>query len=918
MMKILKASAGSGKTYRLSHRYLDILLNSPEQDAYRHILAVTFTNKATAEMKSRILRDLHEEARTNPKAGKVLTAILHDYSSFAVSTIDRFFQQALKAFSRELGQFADYQIELDRDSLIQESVDRMLDSLTEDQKDLIDWIRTSVDEKLAGGERFDIDSGPGQIGRQLKSEEFRTMSRELGFDPAEAYSKASLSELRKQCKSTIEECSGQIAALGGEVTPGKRIEPLKKTKRARNPELGDYLDKNIKRYNTACLVSELIYSLGLAGEFQREFDALLKEKNVMCLEESNALLKDIIDGSDAPFVYEKLGVRFNDFLLDEFQDTSIVQWDNFRPLLAESEARGGSNLVVGDIKQSIYRWRNSDWTLLGSEVQKCFPDAEVESLQQNWRSARNIVNFNNSFFRYAAGRLGLESLYSDVWQEVASKETQGGNVKVSFTDEQLDEVCESVMRARNAGAGWGDIAVLVRNHSQGSSVASELIARKIPVISDDSLNLKSSTVVRRLVSLLHGIDNPADKVNSYLAQSLGLEYPDSYHSVIDLCELLLRSLRDFDPAVFEGESVYVQAFMDDIQAWTEVNGNNLRYYLKHWEEKPKFIGTPENSQSVRILTIHKSKGLEIPYVIFPYADKVTLYSKDTRWCEFDGRLYPVELTKGSADTEFEKDYARERRMQTVDNVNLFYVALTRAQKCLHVIARRPSAACRAAVAAGKEYEWTSMSELLYAFSNGMDGTESGDMYDFGRMEREVKDNGTALNTVYCSYPLGPRLVPSTDASDFFGSDGVVGAGASPRLNGIWLHGILEHTDRLSDLRPAIDATLSDGQYTEAEAESAFSLLSTRISAHPEWFGDQPGRAYRNETSIIGADGREYRPDRVVVNPDSSVTVIDYKFGEKRESYLRQLRGYMNLYRKLGYSDVRGFIWYVREDEVEEV
>ncbi len=220
-----------------------------------------------------------------------------------------------------------------------------------------------------------------------------------------------------------------------------------------------------------------MFSLGLAGEFYREFDALLKEKNVMSLDESNTILRDIINGSDAPFVYEKLGVRYEHFLLDEFQDTSNIQWENFLPLLRESESKGGGNLMVGDVKQSIYRFRNSDWKLLGGKVHEEFPDAEVETLKYNWRSCRAIVGFNNRFFEAAAAEFGLSDIYSDVVQTPRADDSQEGFVELTFCDDQLQAVYDSVCRALESGAAPGDIAVLVRGSQQGSDIASFLIGK---------------------------------------------------------------------------------------------------------------------------------------------------------------------------------------------------------------------------------------------------------------------------------------------------------------------------------------------------------------------------------------------------------------------------------------------------------
>lgn len=921
-MEILKASAGSGKTYRLSHKYLDILKNSSDKDAYRHILAVTFTNKATAEMKARILKDLKDVSETETWAGEALTSILHDYGSFSISTIDRFFQQALRGFSRELGQFADYRVELDEESLVEETVDRILDSITEERKELIGWIEASMEESLAKGEKFDMESGLKQIGKMLKSEEFRAVSVLPSVDVEASFDKDKLKLLRQDCRKIIDTHSANIEALRGDVRIdlSKCLKPYSENARTRkkNPELAEYIDSCCREFNTALIINKMIYSLGLAAEFRREYDALLKEKNVMCLNESNALLKDIIDGSDAPFVYEKLGVRYNDYLLDEFQDTSMLQWENFRPLLEEAESRGGNNLIVGDVKQSIYRWRNSEWSLLGYEVNRQFPSATTIPMKENWRSTQRVVEFNNDFFTYAASTLGVGDLYGDVRQidqHISQDEPQEGNVKVTFSSEVLDETLNSVRRARQAGAGWKDIAVLVRKHTDGGLIADHLMKNGIPIISSDSLNVKSSLAVRRLVSLLHAVDNPEDNINSYLAESLHLSLPERYHSIVDLCEGIARQLRASDPQSFDGEALYVQAFMDEIQAWSYDNGNRLRDFLKYWEEKKLSVGAPENSDAVSIITIHKSKGLEYPYAIFAFADSVEIYDHSVHWCSRQGRLYPVDLSSNCVCSDFDEAYEEERKKQIVDNLNLFYVAMTRAEKCLHVIAKIPSVNFREELSKGKSPQWTSVSQILYAYLGGID-REDPVMYDFSRMKRKLSATVNIMPGQYVSYPLAGRLVPSTDASDFFGPEGLTGVQASPRLDGIWLHGILENVNSLSDLRAAVDATLADGQYTEKEAEAAFALLQERIKAHPEWFEGSVSRRY-NEQALIGPDGKEYRPDKVIVNGDK-VVIIDYKFGSAHKRYADQVRHYMHLYGELGYKEVRGFIWYVRSDEVVEL
>lgn len=919
-MKILKASAGSGKTYRLSHTYLDILLSSDDRYAYRHILAVTFTNKATAEMKNRILAALYERSATDEKAKRLLVDILHDYSAFSVSTIDKFFQHVLKSFSREIGQFADYQIELDRKSLITESMDRILDSLSEENKDLFEWFRLNMTDSLEQGRKPSIDTALYEMGAMLKSEEHRELAEAVGVSDSEMFSKEKLKAVRRECRRIIKDFTEKAEAFGITSRPGEKVAYPNKTFMKKAPaEVADLFDRPYKQYCTMWIVDRLIYSLGLAGEFYKTFDELLREKNVMCLDESNTILRDIIEGSDAPFVYEKTGTRYDSFLLDEFQDTSRIQWQNFLPLLKESESKGGKNLIVGDVKQSIYRWRNSDWELLGKRIGEEFPRAELEVLDGNWRSCQQVVKFNNGFFTFAAGKLGLSDIYSDVCQKVRSKDEQEGCVRLSFCDDQDAATVLSVKDALDSGAEYGDIAILVRNRKEGAHLASILMDNDIPVISDDSLNVKSSVVVSRLVALLSSISDPEDSISQYLISSLNVSVPENYHSLVDLCEGLLRGLRADDERAFDGELLFIQAFMDELRSWVDINGGDLIRFLKYWSEKDFYIGSPDNADSVRVLTVHKAKGLEFPYLIFPYADKVDMYKHGVHWCRLDtagtsidgsaSLIYPVDLTRSSEQTLFSGDYASERGKQLVDNMNVFYVALTRARCTLHVIAKQPSATFKKGLSKGTP-EYGNFSELLYDFGGAFDEISFGSPYDYSRLERKEQSKSENFPGTYCSIPVGGRLQPSEEAEDFFGEDGLAGIAASPRLNGIVLHDVLSGVREPSDLDGAVLEAVRSGRLTAEEADGYRKLLTERIAAHPEWFSGD----CRNEVSLFGADGSEHRPDRVVLSGDRTV-VIDYKFGEEKRSYEKQVRGYMNLYRALGYPNVSGAVWYVREDRV---
>lgn len=936
MIRILKASAGSGKTYALAKNYLSLLT---QRYAYRHILAVTFTNKATAEMKNRILKFLYESDLQLHR--QTLADILHDYSAFAVSTIDRFFQQALKAFAREIGQVADYQIEIDREVLVTEAMDRILDSLTADQTDILGWLKASVSDSLDHGQKPNIEASLYDMGKLLMKEERRKLDK--------AFSKERLAAIRESCRKIIEEFTEDVNTAAGEVTVSEKSEKYladyKKghkiwerikhpnatlSKEAAGTRLMDLFDsERFRWYNTALMLRDQAFSLGLAGEFFKSFDALLKEKNVLSLDESNVILKDIIAGSDAPFVYEKLGVRYENFLLDEFQDTSGIQWENFRPLLHESDASGHEDLIVGDVKQSIYRFRDSDWTLLAKKVKEAFPQALEEPMEDNWRSLRTIVGFNNEFFRMAAETTNLQELYADVAQNVRSDDPQEGYVRISYcdSDEEPDIVLESIAQARKAGAIFGDIAILVRNRDEGTLLAGELIRNGIPVISDDSLTLKSSLTVRKLVGLLANHENPDDRINAYLAESENVVFPEGYHSLVDLCEDLLRQLQLSSPDVFAGEALYIQAFMDDLREWVDTNGNELRYYLQHWNDSNKTIGSPSGSDAVRIITVHKAKGLQFPYLIFPYAEKVNTYRHGIRWChlnvegtpfapEAEG-LYPVDLTNGAEETLFADAFLAERQMQLVDNINIFYVAMTRAEKCLHVIAANPPKALATAISKGKAYDYKAFSEILFRFCNGSHEYTRGSMYDFTKMKRPAESNDIPIQFSYSSIPLADRLKVSSDASDFFGDDGSVGPSASARRRGIVLHDILSQVQKPSDLQDAVQAAVLDGKLSDEEGKDALGLLSERIASHSDWFTGEG----LNETTVFDTYGNERRPDRVIISGERTL-IIDYKFGERTEEsdrrYSRQVETYCKVFRSLGMKNVEGLVWYVVPDSYLQV
>lgn len=931
MINIFKASAGSGKTHTLSKTYLDLLLKADSKTAYRNILAVTFTNKATEEMKERILRDLAEEGKTNPRAREILINLLHDYGSFSVSTIDKFFQQALRAFSRELGSSGNYQIELDKASLTKEAMDRVLDDLTEKDKDLLGWFTKQLETALDNGESFHLESSLYEM-----AEEFGDVNEKFTYD------KKKLTELKARCKEIVDTFHkdvyenalcidtttwGKTAAKGLAQYAGAQTKYKDSVKAANATTLAKLAEtagceamyalmnpqgRRWKEYRTARMVEKVIFTLGLAEEFYSKLAIIEEEKGVISLDESTSLLRDIIDGSDAPFIYEKLGVRFNHFLLDEFQDTSVVQWENFKPLLANSVSEGYSNIIVGDVKQSIYRWRNSDWNLLDKEIEDNFKGkVKVITLKENWRSTQSIVNFNNEFFTFAADNLGLSNIYADVKQEVKVEDSQEGCVTVDFCEDELEMIDGYIEQAVAAGAKMSDMAILLRTNGEGKKVAEYLLSKGYSVISDDSLDLKSSLIIRKIVSYLHSLCNNSDSLNTYLSESLEIDSEREYHSLLDLVDGVIKDLSETHPDEIKGQTLFIQSFMDDILEWTSIHGNDLRQYLKHWEESKIAISSPNDPNAIRITTVHKSKGLAFPIVIFPFAEKVGLFKEDTLWCHLDSdaemgesfnSIFPVVLGKSSGDSFFSESLKNEMEMQRIDNLNIFYVCLTRARKEMHIIAKNPPKS----LIDGKSSP-NDLSQLLYLYCE-QNGYTFGSPYRWNEASKKEDSEIEEFDAEYETYGMNPeacsrRFVASSDAWDYFSEEGI---GQSKRLRGIEQHALLSRI-RTSDDAPEVLRSI-EPQTRE--------LLLERISAHSEWFS--PELKTLNEVAIIDSFGNTNRPDRVLVDEEGRVTVIDFKFGEEDEKYSGQVRRYMRLFREMGYGEVSGYIWYVPIDKIIQV
>ncbi len=807
-LDIYKASAGSGKTFTLVHRYIEFLLgdnsiNGPRgrqrNDAFRHILAVTFTNKATDEMKSRIVKTLYKLAAGNEKAladylsvgdcaklpglaatdiakvqqksREALVAILHDYSNFQVSTIDKFFQQIFRAFARELGSFSNYRVEIHGDDVLSRVIDELLSSLDGDdsraaaafevmntfalnqleyrsktgfEADLLEYAKLFVKEDFKmrreeyNGDQEHITAVESQV-RQVVSD-FESGLKSLAAEALAAIAeqnlqiddftygaKGAMGQVAKYAKGAVEAAGGRLRALAAS-SPEDWFSTKNAGKvpsgRAACSRAGKGLDKILqeivaltgegyRHYLSAKIVRD---NIGATRVFGIIYDALMRymhEHNIMLLGETADALHRMIDGSDTPFIYERVGSWLNNYLLDEFQDFSLMQWANFYPLLRDSLDRGCRNLIVGDVKQSIYRWRSSDWNTLNSTVEKEFPnDANIASLQQNWRSSRSIVDFNNNLF---TALTSLENgcfdadeeickIYSDCKQQCHSG--QQGYVKLTYYARNKDEEQDYALQALpleinellEVGCRKSDIFVLVRKNSEAKLVADALVASGIGVVTEESLQIGSSAFVQRIVAVLNYFADSGDLLGAQILKELGLDASQMTlrgNSLLEQCESVAAAL---DQSLLEAQMPYVLAFMDQVLDYMRDWGSDLAGFVKWWQESgaKESITSPEGADAVRIMTIHKAKGLECEVAIVPFFYEELIpgsssFRKKFLWCKdtlFGAGLLPVEFKKELSESEFDADYTREERYCRLDALNSAYVAFTRPKRELIVFAAR--------------------------------------------------------------------------------------------------------------------------------------------------------------------------------------------------------------------------------------
>lgn len=1060
---VYKASAGAGKTFTLAVEYIKLLIRNPR--AYRNILAVTFTNKATTEMKERILSQLYgiwikdqgsipylqkikddmklSEEQICKSAGVALHNMIHDYSRFRVETIDSFFQSVMRNLARELELSANLNIELNNMEVLSDAVDSMIEKL--DRKSpVLYWLLEYIEERIAGDKRWNVSGEIKNFGRNIFDEGYIEKGDGLrqklqNKDCIKNYRKtlqAIEKEALEQMKGFAEQFFGLldmngvkvedlkngsrgIAGYFNKLSAGKLDDSIrnatvekclecpdewvKKTSAARNAiiemaerelipllkEAENYRSRNNKVVNSCQLSLRHVNNVRLLANIDEEVRKLNHENNRFLLSDTSALLHHLVHDGDSSFVFEKIGTTIRNVMIDEFQDTSRMQWNNFRLLLLEGLSQGADSLIVGDVKQSIYRWRSGDWGILNGLKTSIgsFP-VKVKTLTTNRRSAANIILFNNEVFTAACNVLNsihkeeqgkeceeLKEAYNDVCQEIYN-EPGKGYVKATFlsdkedatyTIDTLQQLAGEAQALVAKGIQLKDIAILVRKNRSIPLIADYFDKNtSYKIVSDEAFRLDASLAVCMILDGLRYLSEPANRIAK--AQLAAAYQNKVLCRQIDLNTLLLNDIDDYLPRDFTEQvealrlmplyelmeklfglfqmsrigqqDAYLCAFFDAVTEYMQSNSSELSAFITYWEEKLCSKTIPSGEvEGIRILSIHKSKGLEFHTVLLPFCDWKMENETHNHlvWCApqhtpfSDLDIVPVNYSTAMQQSIYRDDFLNERLQLWVDNLNLLYVAFTRAKKNLIIW--------------GKAGQKGTVSELLSQAIESIPALETSPSFCMVKEEREEEDiiytggelylsstkkgNNSSANklllepqrlTVHLeTLETNIEFKQSNRSADFI--RGEEETGEKYIRQGQLLHNLFSVIRTQSDIPSAIERLRFEGIIESAKQEEQIRKLTEWALKHPlvkEWYSGS--WTLYNECAIIYQENGELqtrRPDRVMMK-NGEVIVVDFKFGKKHATYNKQVHEYMNLLANMGYQHIRGYLWYVFNNELEEI
>jgi ATP-dependent exoDNAse (exonuclease V) beta subunit len=1037
---IYDASAGSGKTYALVKEYLKIILSSSKNDSYRNILAITFTNKAVHEMKSRIVGSLSEFAKDEPnkkasdlmhdlaietnlsvnqikvKSQQIIKHIIHNYAAFDISTIDKFTHRVIRAFAHDLNLPMTFEVTLDTENLLTEAVDAIIAQAGEDEtltKLLIDFTMEKTDDDKS----WDISREILETGRLLLNENNReeithfhnkTISEFLEIKKRLAkiceQLEAENVNLAKNAISIFDQNGIDTKSFSGEYFPkhiqsiidGKfnpknktyhEFDAIKINKTAKDkaiiesviPQLLEFLAtiyKNFEKRDFYKAFLKNITPLSLLNTVSNELAKIQEEQNVLSIAEFNAIIHSEIQNQPAPFIYERLGERYRHFFIDEFQDTSEMQWQNLIPLIdnalsGEIDGEKGTLMIVGDPKQSIYRWRGgkAEQFIELSKDKNPFnnPDKKQFHLDKNYRSYSQIIDFNNQFFKLLSNEFDNKD-YKDLYENHSFQKTndkKGGYVNISFLpiidkiefendDEALDKTelfvlatLNTIQKVLKEGFEYKDIVILTRKRDQGIAIANYLTEQNIPLLSSETLMIQNATEVRLIIHLLKYLKNNADleskaqflnylaqnsqdqmPIHDFIAKGMSLTNEKEFESWLESFHVNLSFQNIRKKSLYEAVEIlitkflnlkvgnsYIQYFLDIVLERDIRNQAGISDFLNYWDKNAeKFsIPSPEGTNAVRIMTIHKSKGLEFPVVIFPFAEEdYTRKPKDKLWLSNEEEA--VELPKILIDNTSSVEgfgeaakavYDSKKQEELLDNINVLYVALTRAEEQLYVISQQlkpkkdgeyPSNMASFFIKYLQNQSVFDETKLEYAFGNAAKLSSAKAHVDTSKIIESVSE---ILNPKNIKIAQREAIMWGTHQQEAI-------------EYGNLIHEILSFVKTKDDVDFALINALENGLITNNQKEMVAKTIREIVNhSELENYFDKDSLVL-NEQTIIQKEGNLVKPDRMVISNKNEVYLLDYKTGLHQPKYKQQLENYQTAIEKMGYKVNKKALIYIGE------
>ena len=1015
-LNVCRASAGTGKTYTLAAYYVGLLLSGED---YRSILAVTFTNKATAEMSERILGYLYgisrgeerafllrardfmirnrqaSDAALAQRAGECFKQMLLDYDNMQIRTIDSFLQTLLSGLAGVLRMSAGLNTELDIDHVIRQAVDQLLttDMTAADRTILEDYMRLKLDQES----HWDVRASLCGMAKELYNESVQMLDADgrILFDAGAIARRREALEQQWRDYEGLRELKDLLAQCTPENYNRYTTTAYERLQRSvENPARVDAKDRFRGVSDKSCNADEMARATELAARVGRFYNTIqltirfsrdmqlmaslqqliqrnLSEANSALLARTASTLNKALQAGDADFILEKAGIRYRHILIDEFQDTSRLQWSVIHKLLQDVLAgEGHTLLIVGDIKQSIYRWRNGDWHIMASlgadeahysrQINPAFPN-----LTRNYRSSEQVVNFNLSLFRHIVENYPHPSekeLIAAIYDEGFTPETleqfyqadrkKGGYVRFrAFPKGTKEDLVYDMFDAMEdllvKGMQPSDMMILVREKREAalicdlhSSLAMQHEDRpyrllpEVHMVSADSFLLEASEAVRTVIAGLQVLLHQDDVAAQYIGMTTGRpELIDAIHARLSadtplyeaVSELIRLLLTDENGRYTGTETAYINSLLDRTRAYVSAYGSHIGDFLTYWEDtlhaKPI---PPAASDAIRILTVHASKGLQAQTLFIPFCTwtKETGRHPQKIWCETAPVLQagddyvPVHDSAEMADSDYQKAHDAEHLNLRVDNLNMLYVALTRAEDNLYISTSYP------VTSKGNMGTCNHVGRYIMDFL-GADAYESGAPVVKAARAKEQGMNELLTAEIWADSSQ-VRFVQSQEGALYTDYGEEAYRRVARMDEGVLCHEIFAHLRKADELEQVLDEFESRGEIDGPERrETLRQLIASAWEGNEQmmdWFTAPWTLELEHDVFI---DHQKMRPDRVMINPQTNeAIVLDYKFGQWKgrpdEAYEDQVRAYMTALRELDYAPVRGFLWYARKKQGDKL